>query len=38
MAIQDEHNKKLVKISIEASKMTLKSFVKIIKFLAINGC
>lgn len=37
MAIQDEHNKKLVEISIKATKMTLQSFLKITKFLAINA-
>lgn len=37
MSVQDEHNKKLVEISFEASKMTLKNFAKTIKFLIING-
>lgn len=36
MAIQDEHNQKIVSISMEASKITLKSFAKTIKFLWTN--
>ena len=37
MSVQDEQNQKIAKITMEASKMTLKNFMKTIKFLVINA-
>ncbi len=37
MSVQDEQNQKLAKITMDASKVTLKSFAKTVKFLAVNS-
>ena len=37
MNIQDEANRKMIGITIDASKMTAKNFLKTLKFLFVNG-
>ena len=37
MAVQDEANRKIAGITFDASKMTAKNFLKMFKFLLVNG-